>query len=266
MEITRRGFLGAATAACLPAAVTPAYHLIAHRGGIVDEQHAENSPGSIQAAIDRGYWMIEVDIRRTRDGEPVLQHDPDFRRFYGDPRKVEDVTWEEASHLRSNPGGTSPLHFSEVCRMCEGKIALMLDIKGSEWPDEFYANLATLLRRHRLLRTAYLLGGGARPASMMGPECYQSCNRTSLRQAVERGEDVKSRYFLFELASDLNAESFELCHKTGVVPVAAINTFRYTMSKRDEWKGAEEDAAKMKALGVRHYQIDSRYEALFAKA
>ena len=34
------------------------YHLIAHRGGIVDLSHAENSPGSIQAAIDRGYRAI----------------------------------------------------------------------------------------------------------------------------------------------------------------------------------------------------------------
>ena len=50
-------------------------------------------PGSIEAAIKRGYWMLEVDIRRTSDGEPILQHDPTFRRFYGDERRVEDLTW-----------------------------------------------------------------------------------------------------------------------------------------------------------------------------
>jgi hypothetical protein len=48
-----------------------------------------------------------------------------------------------------------------------------------------------------------------------------------------------------------------------VTPVAAINTFRYTESKRDEQKGAEEDVARLKQLGVVHYQIDSRYEPLF---
>jgi hypothetical protein len=45
--------------------------------------------------------------------------------------------------------------------------------------------------------------------------------------------------------------------------VAAINTFRYTMAKRDEWKGAEEDATRMKQLGVTYFQIDSMYEKLF---
>jgi glycerophosphoryl diester phosphodiesterase len=60
--------------------------LIAHRGGIVDDIHAENSRGSIEEAIKRGYWMIEVDVRATLDGEPVLQHDATLERFYGASR------------------------------------------------------------------------------------------------------------------------------------------------------------------------------------
>lgn len=262
--MTRRVWLGAAaSAAVAPAAIAPEFKLIAHRGGIVDDQFPENSPGSLEAAIARGYWMVEVDIRRTKDGEPVLQHDANFQRFYGDPRKVEDMTWAEVSRLRGTPGGSKPIHFRDACAMCEGKIRLMLDIKGTSWPDEFYAGLATAMRRHHLLQTAYMLGGGSRPAQIFGAECFQSSNRKSLAEAITRGEDVKARRFLFELASDLDEESMTLCRKAGVTPVAAINTFRYTMAKRDEWKGPEEDAARMKKLGVLHYQIDSRYESLF---
>ncbi len=264
--MTRRTFLGAATAACVSAAIDPAYKLIAHRGGIVDDQHSENSPGSLQAAIDCGYWMIEVDIRRTKDGEPILQHDPNFKRFYGEDRLVEEMTWKEISRLRAQPGGTSPIHFRDVCGMCKGKVRLMLDIKGENFPDEFYSNLGELLAAHDLLRTAYLLGGGGRAAKHLGSQCYRSTNRKSLSEAITQGEDVKSRCFLFELASDLNEESYDLCQKSGVTAVAAINTFRYTMAKRDEWKGPEEDAARLKKLGIVHYQIDSRYDPLFAKA
>ena len=47
--------------------------------------------------------------------------------------------------------------------------------------------------------------------------------------------------------------------------MASINTFRYTMAKRDEWEGPVEDAARMKALGVRNFQIDSRYDSLFSR-
>jgi glycerophosphoryl diester phosphodiesterase len=265
--MNRRNFLAATSAGLLSAAIDPQYRLIAHRGGIVDEQHSENSPGSLQTAIERGYWMIEVDIRRTRDGEPILQHDPDFRRYYNDPHKVEDLTWAEVGRLRAQPGGNVPIHFRDVCRMCEGKVRLMLDIKGNDWPEEFYITLRKLLEQHNLLRNAYALGGGgANGAKHLTPHCYRSVNRKSLREAIDRQEDVAARYFLFELASDLNEESFELCRKSKVTAVAAINTFRYTMARRDEQKGPEEDAARLKKLGVRHYQIDSRYDPIFMRS
>ena len=263
---TRRIFLGAASAACLAAAeLDPAYKLIAHRGGIVDSAHPENSPSSLEAAIARGYWMVEVDIRRTKDGEPILQHDASFQRFYGDSRLVEQMTWAEVSRLRATPGGSKPIHFREACAMCEGKIRLMLDIKSTEWPEAFYTGLGDTMERHKLLASAYMLGGGTRPARILGPRLRQSVNRARLLAALERGDDVAARYYLFELASELSPETYALSMQHGVTPVAAINTFRYTMAKRDEWKGPEEDAARMKALGVRHYQIDSLYDAFFTR-
>ena len=92
---------------------------------------------------------------------------------------------------------------------------------------------------------------------------YLSSNRKSLAEAAARGEDVSRNYFLFELASDLDEAAVQLCRKHTVVPVAAINTFRYTMAHRDEVKGPEEDAARLKKIGVEYYQIDSRYDYLF---
>ncbi len=263
--LSRRTFLGAAAASLSAAELDPAYKLIAHRGGIVDDAHPENSPGSLEAAIARGYWMIEVDIRRTKDGEPILQHDADFKRFYGDARRVERMTWAEVSRLRATPGGSKPIHFREACAMCEGKIRLMLDLKSADWPEKFYTDLGNVMERHHLLDTAYMLGGGTRPASFLGPRLRQSANRARLLAALERGDDVAARYYLFEQASELSPETYALSLKHGVVPVASINTFRYTMAKRDEWKGPEEDAMRMKALGVRHYQIDSLYDVFFTR-
>lgn len=281
-HISRRTLLGSLAVPCLFGAVLdPAYKLIAHRGGIVDDNHPENSPGSLQAAIDRGYWMAEVDIRWTRDGEPFLLHDDNFQRFYRNPAKAGELTWAEASRLRSSPGGHKPIHFEEACGMCEGKIRMMLDIKlpaapreaannrhaaEADWPAEYYERLGNIMEQHHLLKNAYMLGGGSHTGMALRNSVRQSANTARLRAAIERGEDVKSRYFFFELASEITPEKMTLCRKAEVTPVAAINTFRYTMAKRDEWEGPKEDAASAKAIGIQHFQIDSRYEPFFRTA
>lgn len=240
------------------------YKLIAHRGGIVDHKHIQDSPASIQAAIDYGYWMLEVDIRRTKDGEPILHHNADFKHYYNDARKVADLTWKEISSLRSVRGNTSPIRFRDCCRMCRGKTRLMLDIKGEDFPRDFYLKLHDALQVNGLLDSVYLLGGADRAKAVFGKAGRRPCTRQSLAAALASGRDVRDEYYLFELASVLDKRSVELCRKAEIPAVAAVNTFRYIIEKRDPQKGAEEDVARMKQLGVTYYQIDSRYESLFS--
>ena len=106
------------------------YQLIAHRGGIVDEDHIENSLPAVREAVRRKYWMLEVDLRQTKDGKIIVHHDEDFERYYGDTRRVDELTWSEIKELRSKPGNLRPLTFAEFAAACRGKIRLMLDVKG----------------------------------------------------------------------------------------------------------------------------------------
>ncbi|HEU0120566.1 MAG TPA: glycerophosphodiester phosphodiesterase family protein [Bryobacteraceae bacterium] len=235
--------------------------LIAHRGGVVGSEHAENSPASVEAAIRRGYGMIEVDIRRTKDGHAIVQHDESFQRFFGTGAKAGELTWREVQKLRATPGGTRPMDFDELCARCAGRIRLMLDIKSETFPEEFYEGLEGSLRKHGLLHNAFTLGG-PRVKTFFKGKLRLSANRKDLAAAVERGEDVGRLYYLFELGSVLDAEAVALCRKHNVTPVAALNTFRYEMEKIDPWEGARRDVTKLKALGVRHYQIDSIYDSL----
>jgi glycerophosphoryl diester phosphodiesterase len=253
------GFL----AGTAPAGSDPVY-LIAHRGGIVEDRYAENSPGSVQAAIERGYWMIEVDIRETKDGRLVVQHDPTFQRFYNDPRSVSEMSWEEISKLRATPGGTRPMEFHELAAACRGKIRLMLDVKGETHPRQFYESLEKSLRANQLLSTAYVLGS-AQPKEYFRGKAFLSADRKVLRAAAERGEDVARLYFLFELGSILDESAIQMARKLGVTPVAGINTFRYEMAREDHWAGAERDIRKLLKLGIRHFQIDSIYDKWLLK-
>src|SRR5262249_17975268 len=129
----------------------------------VDDQHAENSLASVDAAISRGYWMIEVDVRRTKDGRAFLNHDDAFTHYYNDPRRGSEMTWDEVSQLRAPGDGHSPLTFEQLCSHCAGKIRLMLDIKPNGAPLSFHEDLLKSLEQHKLLDSTYILtDGGAR--------------------------------------------------------------------------------------------------------
>jgi hypothetical protein len=258
----RREFLSGLAGAAVCSAIGRGFRLIAHRGGVVDADRLENSARAITAAIEHGYWMIEVDIRRTKDGEPVLHHDATLAGYYREPRRPEEMTWAELKALHAVRGGGHPVHFEEACAMCGGKIRLMLDLKGNDWPKVFYQRLLKCIDSEKVPGPIYSLGG-ARVKPLFDGRVMVSANRKDLRTYADRGEPVAKDYFLFELGSELDGQAVTLCRQLKVVPVAAINTFRYTMTKRDESAGPAEDIGKLRELGVQDYQVDSRYESLF---
>jgi glycerophosphoryl diester phosphodiesterase len=235
--------------------------LIAHRGGIVDDQHAENSLASVDAAIARGYWMIEVDVRRTKDGRAFLNHDDNFRRYYDDPRRSAEMTWDEVSQLRAPGDGHSPLTFEQLCAHCEGRIRLMLDIKANDAPPSFHEDLVKSLERHKLLESTYILtDGGAH--DFWRAHARMMRNAKEVRALVAEAGPAKEQFALFEVAGALDEESVRFAQQHGVTVVAALNTFRYARAADDQ-QAAAADAARLRAIGVRQFQIDSVYERHF---
>lgn len=260
----RREFLTAVAAAGLCRAETDGVRLIAHRGGVVGPDAPENSAQAIKTAIEGGYWMIEVDVRRSKDGEPFLHHDGTLEREFGDSRRPEELAWSELKTLRAKRGGGTVVHFEEACELCAGRMRLMLDLKGSDWPKDFYQRLLRAIDSAKLPGPIYSLGG-ARVKPLFDGRVMVSANRADLRKWVNEGQNVQRDYFLFELGSIIDNEPVKLCRELKVEPVAAINTFRYTMAKRDEWEGPKEDINRLLKLGIESYQIDSMYEPLFPR-
>lgn len=66
--------------------------VVAHRG---DWRHApENSLQAIKNCIDMGVDMVEIDIRKTKDGQLVLMHDGTVDRTTNGKGRVSDLTLE----------------------------------------------------------------------------------------------------------------------------------------------------------------------------
>ncbi len=232
---------------------------IAHRGGVVSDAFAESSPASLEEAVKRGYWMIELDVRESKDGVLVVQHDPDFARFYGVRRNVADMTWAEIARLRAGPGNTRPMTFRELCERAKGRLRLMIDTKEPSHSDAFYREMESAMRDNGLLESAYFIGTLEARRWFSG-KARISATAEQLRLLAASGEPVSDRYFLFEWGN-MTRESVEWAMSRGVPVVPSINTFHY---RGDDPIGrGSADIRKLRAWGVTEFQIDSVYESAF---
>lgn len=233
--------------------------MIAHRGGVVSDQIIENNRASIEAAVERGYWMLEVDVRRTRDGVPIAQHDGTFRRYYDDPRRVGELTWEEASQLKASPGGESPLRLTDYLEACDGRVKIMLDVKGEKepLPTAYLQEIERVMRKHQQLDTAYMIGTEEAKQFFLG-KLRISRGYDDIISARANGEDVASRYFYFPRGSKFTEQQIAKALTLGVPVVPSVNTFHYPA--KEHMVRARADINRMLQGGVTQFQIDSVYD------
>jgi glycerophosphoryl diester phosphodiesterase len=90
---------------------------IAHRGEPVE--HIENTLPSFQAAVSAGADMVEVDVRLTSDGVPVLLHDASLQRIWGPSRDIVELTADEVAAVRG-PGGARIPTLADAARLITG--------------------------------------------------------------------------------------------------------------------------------------------------
>ncbi|MFX4291360.1 glycerophosphodiester phosphodiesterase [Streptomyces bohaiensis] len=76
---------------------------IAHRGDPF--HHPENTLPSFRSALDAGADAVELDVRLTRDGVPVVLHDAGLKRVWGHDCPLRELTLAEVTELC---GGSVP--------------------------------------------------------------------------------------------------------------------------------------------------------------
>ena len=122
----------------------------AHRG---DSSRApENTLAAIRLAIEAGADRIEVDVRLTRDGEPVVIHDADLRRTAGADRRVGGL--DLAALRRHDVGawfggefaGERVPTLAEVLDLTRGRTKLNLELKASDRREELVAVVIASVR------------------------------------------------------------------------------------------------------------------------
>lgn len=71
--------------------------LIGHRGSCA--RSPENTLRSFRSAVEEGAQVVELDLRLSADGIPVVFHDADLRRLAGRPERAEEMTARQLGGL-----------------------------------------------------------------------------------------------------------------------------------------------------------------------
>lgn len=127
------------------------FEIVAHRG--VADGVPENTLAAFERAVDLGADAIELDVRLSKDGVPVV-----FHNFYLDGRTnasgpVFAHTFDELRELQlvggESPDGCLIPTFREVLEAFAGRLGLEIELKGPE--PESSGIVAAELQRFRHL-------------------------------------------------------------------------------------------------------------------
>ncbi|GGL97552.1 glycerophosphoryl diester phosphodiesterase [Streptomyces fumigatiscleroticus] len=97
---------------------------VAHRGD--PYRVRENTLASLRSALDLGADAVEIDVRLTRDGVPVLLHDETLRRLWEHDRPLRSLS---AAEVRELTGGRVPT-LAQALAATEGS-RVMVDLPGT---------------------------------------------------------------------------------------------------------------------------------------
>ncbi|MFF4835625.1 glycerophosphodiester phosphodiesterase [Streptomyces sp. NPDC001315] len=78
---------------------------VAHRGD--PYRFRENTTDSLRSALEQGADAVEIDVRLTRDGVPVLLHDETLKRLWEQDRPLRSLSAQEVRGLTA--GGVPTL-------------------------------------------------------------------------------------------------------------------------------------------------------------
>ncbi len=112
-------------------------HRYAHRGlHDIKKGVPENSLLAFRLAKDAGYG-IELDVRLSKDGRLVVEHDNTLSRTCGKELRIEDANWSALSDLRLEGTEEKLPLLEEVFTLIDGKVPLLIELKaaGTNWNE-----------------------------------------------------------------------------------------------------------------------------------
>ncbi len=130
--------------------------VVAHRAGAA--LGPENTLQALEASIAAGADMVEVDVRLTRDGVPVLLHDSTLRRTAGVERPVRELTLEELGKIDA-----SVPTLDSFLKAAKGRVPVMVEVKTGDREEELLRGVIRLIYANAMERDCVVACGRLAP-------------------------------------------------------------------------------------------------------
>lgn len=105
---------------------------IGHRGARAYEP--ENTLRSFKKALELGVDAVELDVRRTKDGEIVVVHDARVDRTTNGRGLVSELTLKETKQLVTEKGEKIPT-LGEALDFLDRKVKILIELKETDLED-----------------------------------------------------------------------------------------------------------------------------------
>jgi glycerophosphoryl diester phosphodiesterase len=180
--------------------------VVAHRGA--SARVPENTIAAFQAAVEEGADVVELDVRLTEDGIPVVLHDPDVTSTTDGTGYVHQLTLAEVKRLDASPGERERHEVPTLAEALEaiGGAGVNLEIKNLPGEPAFDSP------REATLEAAVGILGEVR---FEGPVLVSSFNWLTIERARELAPGVRVGTWVVD-----DADTLALLYSWGIDAVA----------------------------------------------
>lgn len=123
--------------------------LIAHRGLYnINKGIVENTLEAFKGAIDKKY-IIELDVRLTKDDEVVVFHDKTLKRMAGIDKKIKDISYKVLKKQKLLGKNAFIPKLSNVLNLVKGKVPLLIEIKAIDKTRTLEKKVSKMLEKYK---------------------------------------------------------------------------------------------------------------------
>jgi glycerophosphoryl diester phosphodiesterase len=218
----------------------------------------DNSLISIEAALASGADVVEIDVRASADGHPVLHHDSTFRDGTGEEIRIAQRSRMDLDE-RFRAAGSPPVELNEVLqRIARQDVMLNIDLKDVDGVRELWRQIEDF-GLHRSVIFTGCDADGARLVSSIVPGARVLLNIADdeMPDSEEDYQDAVHR--ICSIAAAAGCCGLNVDHRQCRPSLVAIATRRFLPVS--VWTvDHPEDMRRMYGMGV--YAITTRYPAL----